>query len=451
MLSALPSRHDEAEAQQLPPSNIEAEEALLGAILIDPEAIARILPILPDPQAFYIHAHRHVYAAAVALKSDGKPTDLMFVASRLKDAGRLESVGGQIRLAQLVDRCVSSANVDHYAQLIADKYIRRQLASAAREIERMSYALEQPLPDVLDAAEQRTFAISQQLHTGGVSAVSEIVSEVYADIEARAAGLVEIGVPSGFYDLDAITQGFQRTDLIIAAARPAMGKTALLTTMALHIGAQNLPVLICSLEMSKQQIVNRMLSQLAKVESGRLRTGGIAPYEWQAIADATAAMSDRPIFIDDTGLTTVNEIASKARQLKASKGQLGLIVVDYLQLMESSGDSRVTDLDKITRGFKRLARELDVPVVLLSQLSRGVESRTNKRPMMSDLRESGGLEQNADVVMMLYREEYYDPDTADRGIAEVILTKHRSGPTGTVKLLFQPQYALFLNRARPIS
>ena len=453
MLSAVPLRRDEDEALRQPPSNIEAEEALLGSLLIDPEAIARVHSILPDPKAFYIHAHRHIYAAALALKSEDLPVDLMHIASRLKDASRLEQIGGQLRLVQLIDRCISSANADHYARLIADKHIRRELGAAGRHIEQLSYQLDQPLTEVLAACEQRTFAVSQQLHTSAVDCVADIAAAAFADIEARHQGLVPSGIPTGFYDLDAMTQGFQRTDLIIAAGRPAMGKTALITGIALNVGRQGTPVLVCSLEMSKRQILHRMISQIAAIESGRLRTGRIANHEWEPLGSAIAAISDMPIFVDDSGLTTVEEIASKAREIKVREGDLGMIVVDFLQLMEGGSDrseNRAGDLDKITRAFKRLAQELDVPIVVLSQLSRAVESRTNKRPMMSDLRESGGIEQNADLVMMLYREEYYDTNTPDRGVAEIILTKHRNGPTGTVKLLFQAEYTKFLNRAGTI-
>ncbi|MEO1636432.1 MAG: replicative DNA helicase, partial [Cyanobacteria bacterium J06631_9] len=272
-------------------------------------------------------------------------------------------------------------------------------------------------------------------------------------IEQRSLGMVLPGLSCGFYDLDAMTQGFQRSDLIITAARPAMGKTSFVLNVARNIAAEHKqPVAIFSLEMSKQQLIYRLLSSEAKIESGRLRTGRIAQHEWGPMGHAINTLSELPIFIDDTPGIGVTEIRSKARRLQAENGgALGLILIDYLQLMEGTGDNRVQELSKMTRSLKGLARELNVPIICLSQLSRGVESRTNKRPMMSDLRESGAIEQDADLIMMLYREEYYDPDTPDRGIAEVILTKHRNGPTGTVKLLFQPEYTQFLNRASDLS
>ncbi|NJM96810.1 MAG: replicative DNA helicase [Phormidesmis sp. RL_2_1] len=437
---------------RLPPQNIEAEEAILGGILIDPEAIGRVTEIIV-PEAFYIGAHRSIYQAALDLQSRGLPTDLMGVASWLKDKGTLEKVGGQSRLAALIDRTISAANIDQYAKLVMDKYTRRKLIRSGGEIIQLGYETETPLEDVLDKAEQELFGITQERPTAGLTATSDILTDTFSDIEQRSLGMVLPGLACGFYDLDAMTQGFQRSDLIIAAARPAMGKTSFVLNVARNIAdTHRQPVAIFSLEMSKAQLIYRLLSSEAKIESGRLRTGRIAQHEWEPMGHAINTLSQLPIFIDDTPGIGVSEIRSKARRLQAEQGgALGLILIDYLQLMEGSGDNRVQELSKMTRSLKGLARELNVPVIALSQLSRGVESRTNKRPMMSDLRESGAIEQDADLIMMLYREEYYDPDTPDRGIAEIILTKHRNGPTGTVKLLFQPEYTQFLNRASDFS
>mgnify|MGYP003336700820 CR=1 FL=1 len=283
------------------------------------------------------------------------------------------------------------------------------------------------------------------------SDLADILIDTFSEIEQRSLGVVLPGVPCGFYDLDAMTQGFQRSDLIIAAGRPSMGKTSFVLNMARNIAAlQKLPVAIYSLEMSKLQLVYRLLSSEVEMESSRLRTGRIAQNEWEKLGHAISLLSQMPIFIDDTPNISVTEMRSKCRRLQAEQGgALGLILIDYLQLMEGGSDNRVQELSKITRSLKGLARELNVPIIALSQLSRGVESRTNKRPMMSDLRESGSIEQDADLIMMLYREEYYEPDTPDRGIAEVIVTKHRNGPTGTVKLLFEPQFTRFRNLASP--
>ena len=449
MLSAVPSPRDDASALRMPPSNIEAEEAVLGAILIDPEAIARIEPIQPNPQAFYIHSHKCIYAIALALKKENRPTDLMYVATALRDASELDSVGGQTKLASLVDRCISSVNCDRYAELIAEKYIRRELGAIARRIEQLSFETHKPLVEVMQSAEKQLLECSQHLRTSSVVPVKDIVSDVFSEIEQRSVGQILPGIPSGFYDLDAMTQGWQPGDLIITAGRPSMGKTAFSILTGMNAAKNGHPVLICTLEMSSQQLVYRMLSTEAQIEMGRLRTGRVAQHEWTPMGHGINRLSEMPLFLDQSFGITVPEIASKAREIKTKHGSLGLIIVDYLQLMEGStgGANRVQDLAQITRSFKRLAIELGTTINLISQLNRSVESRTNKRPMMSDLRESGALEQDSDLIMMLYRDEYYDPDTADHGVAEVILTKHRNGPTGTVKLLFNAPYAQFLNRA----
>lgn len=440
----------ETVTDRLPPQNIEAEEAILGGILLDPEAIGRVMEIL-TPEAFYIGAHRDIYRAALDLHAKGQPADLMTVTMWLKDHDKLEYVGGQARIAQLVDRTISAANIDQYAALVMNKYTRRLLIQSGGDIVQLGYDTSTPLENVLDQAEQKLFAITQVRPQGGLTATSDILIDTFSEIEQRSLGVVLPGVPCGFYDLDAMTQGFQRSDLIITAGRPSMGKTSFVLNMARNIAAlQKLPVAIFSLEMSKLQLVYRLLSSEVEMESSRLRTGRIAQHEWEKLGHAISVLSQMPVFIDDTPNISVTEMRSKCRRLQAEQGgALGLILIDYLQLMEGSSENRVQELSKITRSLKGLARELNVPIIALSQLSRGVESRTNKRPMMSDLRESGAIEQDADLIMMLYREEYYEPDTPDRGIAEVIVTKHRNGPTGTVKLLFEPQFTRFRNLATP--
>lgn len=437
-------------SDRLPPQNIDAEEAILGGILLDPEAIGRVLEIL-RPEAFYISAHQEIYRAAIALQSQGKPTDLMSVTTWLFDHGHLDKVGGQSRIAELVDRTVSAVNIDQYAQLVMEKYLRRKLIQVGTEVAQLGYETSSSLEKVLDQAEQKVFNITQARPSQALIPTADILTSTFSDIESRSLGLVLPGISCGFYDLDAMTQGFQRSDLIIAAGRPSMGKTSFVLNIARNIAAfHKLPIAIFSLEMSKEQLVYRLLSSEAQIESGRLRSGRIAQNEWEALGHAISTLSQLQVFIDDTPNISVTEMRSKARRLQAEQGgALGLVLIDYLQLMEGSGDNRVQELSKVTRALKGLARELQVPVIALSQLSRGVESRTNKRPMMSDLRESGSIEQDADLIMMLYREEYYTPDTPDRGIAEVILTKHRNGPVGTVKLLFEPQFTRFRNLAAP--
>ena len=436
-------------SDRLPPQNIEVEEAVLGGILLDPEAISRVCDHLL-PEAFYISAHKVIYQAALKLYSQGKPTDLLSLIAWLSDHEQLTSIGGKSKLAQLVDRTVSAVNIDSLAALVMEKYLRRKLIQSGNEIVQLGYQTETELATVLDQAEQKVFSITQERPQQGLVALSDTLISTFEDIENRHQGITLPGLPCGFYDLDAMTGGFQRSDLIIVAGRPSMGKTSYCLNIAYNVTALNkLPVAIFSLEMSKEQLVQRMLASEAGIESNRLRAGRISQNEWESLSRAIGMLSEMQIFIDDTPNITVTEMRSQARRLQAEQGGIGLILLDYLQLMEGSGDNRVQELSKITRSLKGLARELNVPIIALSQLSRGVEARTNKRPMMSDLRESGSIEQDADLVIMLYRDEYYNNDTPDRGIAEIIVTKHRNGPTGTVKLLFDPQFTRFRNLASP--
>lgn len=436
---------------ELMPTNIEAEEAILGGILIDPEAISRVAELL-RAEFFAITAHQVIYKVALSLYYQGKPTDLMTVTTALADRNQLEQVGGQAKLAQLVERTVSAVNIDQYATLVEEKYLRRRLIQAGHEIVQLGYQTESDLETVFDRAEQQVFNITQDRPQQDLIPIAETLNQTFQELESRSEGTSLPGIPCGFYDLDAMTGGFQRSDLIIVAGRPAMGKTAFCTNIAHEIAThQKLPVAIFSLEMSKEQLVQRLLSSEAGIESNRLRSGRISQNESEPLIRAIGTLSELPIFIDDTPNVTVTEMRSKCRRLVAEQGGiLGLILLDYLQLMEgSANDNRVQELARITRGLKGLARELSVPIIALSQLSRSVESRTNKRPMMSDLRESGSIEQDADLVIMLYRDDYYNPDTPDRGIAEVIITKHRNGPVGVVKLLFDPQFTRFRNLAAP--
>lgn len=436
-------------SDRLPPQNIEVEEAILGGILLDPEALGRVSDRLV-PEAFYISAHKDIYQAAIKLHNQGKPTDLLNVTAWLLDHELLARIGGKSKLAQLVDRTVSAVNIDALAALVMDKYLRRQLIKSGNEIVQLGYETETELPVVLDRAEQKVFSITQERPQQGLIPLSDTLTHTFQDIETHHQGQALPGLLSGFYDLDAKTGGFQRSDLIIVAGRPSMGKTAICLNIARNIAAAyKLPVAIFSLEMSKEQLVQRLLASEASIESTYLRSGRLSQTQWEPLAQAIGLLSELPIFIDDSANITAMEMRSQARRLQAEHGGLGLILIDYLQLMEGSGDNRVQELSKITRSLKGLARELNVPVIALSQLSRGVEARTNKRPMMSDLRESGSIEQDADLVMMIYRDEYYNSDTPDRGIAEVIITKHRNGPTGTEKLLFDPQFTRFRNLASP--
>lgn len=431
----------------MPPTNIEAEEAILGGILIDPDAISRVAENL-RPEFFSVSAHRTIYRSALSLFLQNSPIDLMTVTNHLTDNNKLDQIGGLAKLAQLVDRTVSAVNIDQYAILVGEKYQRRRLIEAGNNIVTLGHATELPLETVLDDAEQEIFNITQERPQQDLVSIGETLNLTFQKLEQLSEGLSSPGIPCGFHDLDVMTGGFQRSDLIIVAARPAIGKTSFCTNIAHHIASRRkVPVAFFSLEMSKEQLVQRILSGEAKIESNRLRSGQINANEWEPISRAIGELSEIPLFIDDTPSITVNEIRSKARRLKAEQGdELGMIVIDYLQLMEgSSPNNRVQELSQITRSLKGLARELNVPIIALSQLNRGVETRNDKRPLMSDLRESGALEQDSDLVIMLYRDEYYNPDTPDRGIAEVIITKHRHGATGTIKLLFDAQFTRFRN------
>ncbi len=449
---------NDSSSGHLPPQNIEAEEAILGGILIDPEAITRVCDQL-RPEFFYVIAHQEIYRACVTLHSQSFPTDLMSVSAWLRDHNLLEKVGGQSKLVRLCDATLSAVNIDYYAQIVAEKFTRRKLSEVGREIVNLSQNNSLPLTQVLDSAEQKIFAVTQSRNLQGLTPAGDILTQAFFDLENRYNRMGETGenlpgLSTGFYDLDAMTLGLQRSDLIIVAGRPSMGKSAFGVELGKKIAENHhLPVAIYSLEMSKEQIVYRLLASQTKkpgkegIDCHKLRSGQIRDDEWATIAMAVSTLSELPIYIDDTANPSINELRSKSRRLQIEKGgKLGLILIDYLQLMEGSGsDNRVQELSKITRSLKSLARELEVPIVALSQLSRGVEARNNKRPMLSDLRESGSIEQDADIVIMLYRDEYYNPDTPDRGIAEIIIAKHRNGPTGTIKLVFDPRYTKFEN------
>jgi replicative DNA helicase len=428
--------------------NVEAEQAVLGGILLDPEAIGRVAEML-QPESFSLRSHQTIYKAVLTLHSQGKPTDLMTVTFWLADQKLLERVGGQLGLTQLVDRTVSAVNIDQYAKLILDKKTRRDLVSSAYKIIELAEDTSQPLETVIQKSEEQIANISQGKSQQDLVSIGETLIDTFQEIEDRSESKIPPGVPCGFYDLDAMTGGFQRSDLIIVAGRPSMGKTALAVQFGFKIAKKGLPVAVFSLEMSKGQLVQRLLAGEAKIESTRLRSGNIQQDEWEPLTEAISKLAELPIFIDDTSNPTVNEIKKKAQKLQAENdGKLGLILIDYLQLMDGGSENRVQELSRITRGLKGMAKDLNVPVIVLSQLNRSVEQRTNKRPMMSDLRESGSTEQDADLIMMIYRDDYYNPNSSEAGVAEIILTKHRNGPTGTVKLLFDSQFTQFKNMAR---
>jgi replicative DNA helicase len=433
----------------LPPQNIESEESILGGILLDPNAMERVVDLLVV-DAFYVPSHKEIYQAALTLHLQGKPTDLMSVTIWLQDHNLLDRIGGTVKLAQLLNRTVSAVNIDRFATLVMEKYIRRQLIGAGHEIVGLGFDTTAELEKVLDESQQKIFRLTQERPQQGLVPIADTLVQTFNNIENLHQKTTLPGIPCGFYDLDAMTSGFGRSDLIIIAGRPSMGKTSFALNIAHNIAKeQHLPIAVFSLEMSKEQLSQRLLAAEAEIDSNRLRSGRLSQNDFEPLVRAMGDLANLPIYIDDTANLTVTQMRSQLRRLQSQyPDKLGLVLLDYLQLMEGSSDNRVQELSKITRSLKGLARELNVPIVALSQLSRSVEQRTNKRPMMSDLRESGSIEQDADLIVMLYRDSYYNPDSPDRNAAEIIVTKHRNGPTGTVKLLFEPEFTQFRNMQR---
>ena len=437
---------------RLPPQNIEAEEAILGGIMLDPEAMSRVCDRL-TPETFYIACHKDIYQAALRLHTQGRPTDLLSLTSWLADNDILFRIGGRQKLATLLDRTVSAVNIDALAELVIDKYRRRQLIKAANEILHLGYETETELPHVLDAAEQKVFSVTQQRSSDDLIHISDCLAQAYQEIESRHAGTSSPAISTGLYDLDGLLGGgFRPKRLYILAARPSVGKSALAGNLALNVAqSQRLPVVIFSLEMSRDEYVQRFLSCESGIENSLLETGRLSNQQWQPLSQAIAQLSEQGIFINDNSCPTLSEIRSQVRKTSAHYGGVGLVIVDYLQLMAEGTDSRLNmtqRVGEISRGLKKLAKDLEVPVLALSQLSREVEHRNDKRPVLSDLRDSGAVEQDSDVVIMLYRDEVHNPDSPDRGISELIVRKQRNGPTGTVRLLFDNQFTKFKNLVR---
>ncbi len=438
-------------AERLPPQSLEAEQAVLGALLIDPNAIAKVIDII-RPTCFYKQAHKYIYTSISFLFNNNEPIDVVTVSETLKNTDKLELVGGRAYVNDLALSVISAANVEYYAKIVSEKAVMRELIRAGGEIASVAYE-DINTEKAVDTAEQLIFSISQRKTPDNLTHVGEIVLDSYNLIEARYNNRDElIGIPSGFYDIDSLTAGFQPSDLIIIAARPSMGKTTLCLNIAQEVGIKKKrPVALFSLEMSKEQLVQRMLCSEAEIDAQRLRTGHMHAEDWTKLSKAMGEMNDCPIYIDDSPGLSLSELRAKCRRLCMSEKNLGLVIIDYLQLMEGSGSKRqdrVQEISSISRGLKSIARELKVPVIALSQLSRAVESRQNKRPMLSDLRESGSIEQDADIVMFIYREEYYNPENHEaKNKAEIIVAKQRNGPTGSVELLFQSNITKFKNPA----
>lgn len=442
---------EDGKIQKLPPQNIDAEEAILGAVLCNPVCLNKIADMI-RPDSFYKPANRQIYNAITDLYSKNQAIDIVTVSEKLNEDGKLEAAGGRAYINDLVLNVVTTANIEYYAKIVQEKSIKRELINAGSEIVEMAYD-NQTTEETLDSAEKLIFNIAQKKASSDLVSVKDLVITSYEQIAYRYEHRDElIGVPTGFYDLDAMTSGLQKSDLIVLAARPSMGKTAFALNIAQNVGLRaKKPVAIFSLEMPKEQLIQRMLCSEAEVDSQKLKTGNMQSKDWEKLTNAMNIFADAPIYIDDTAGATVMDIRAKCRRLAMEEKDLGLVVIDYLQLMEGSGnkDDRNQQISGISRGLKMLARELGVPVIALSQLSRAVEQRTDKRPMLSDLRESGAIEQDADIVMFIYRDEYYNKeDTENRGKAEVIIAKHRNGSVGSIDMLFQGAITKFKNIAK---
>jgi replicative DNA helicase len=441
-----------ASAAPVPPQNLEAEESVLGAMMISPGAIGAVSEIV-DAGDFYRESHAKVYRAALGLYAKGEPVDAITLTDELEERGELEAVGGRVRLHELAALVPASANASHYARIVHETATLRGLIRVGGEIARLGWERPGETGDLVDQAEQILYDLSQQRVTGEWSEIELLLKESFERITTLYESGVDLtGTPSGFRDLDRLTSGFQPGNLVIVASRPSMGKSALALCMAANMGVRhNIPVGLFTLEMSKSEVTQRLMCSEAKVESQRLRNGKLQQDDWPRLTAACDKLAKAPIYVDDTGLLNMMEVRSKARRLKARHPNLGLIIVDYLQLLTPSqrrdSDGRVQEVSEMSRSLKILARDLDVPILALSQLSRAVEQRTDKRPILSDLRESGSIEQDADLVAFIYRDEYYNDESDQQGLAEVIVAKHRNGPTDSVKLSFLKRYAKFSDLA----
>jgi replicative DNA helicase len=438
-------------AERIPPQNIEAEQAVLGAVFLDPSALTLASEIL-IPEDFYRAAHQKIFHAMLKVADKGEPVDLVTVTAELADAKMLEEVGGVSYLSELADAVPTAANVEYYARIVEEKSILRRLIRTATSIAQDSYTREDEVDVLLNEAEKKIMEVSQRKHSGTFQNIKDVLVQTYDNIEMLHNRKGEItGIQTGFTELDRMTAGFQRSDLIIVAARPSVGKTAFALNIAQNVATKtNENVAIFSLEMSAQQLVMRMLCAEGNINAQNLRTGKLTAEDWGKLTMAMGSLSNAGIYIDDTPSIRVSEIRAKCRRLKQESG-LGMVLIDYLQLIQGSGrnrENRQQEVSEISRSLKALARELEVPVIALSQLSRSVEQRQDKRPMMSDIRESGSIEQDADIVAFLYRDDYYDKDSENKNIIEIIIAKQRNGPVGTVQLAFIKEYNKFVNLER---
>lgn len=436
--------------ERLPPQNLEAEQSVLGSLILEKDALFTAMELLRESD-FYRTAHQRVFQSIVALSEKGEPVDLVTLADELKSRRLLEEVGGTAFLVSLANAVPTAANVAYYAKIVREKAILRSLISSCTEIVTSSYDSPDNVDEFLDQSEQKIFEVGRRGKSQGFSPLKEVLVQAFERIERLYDDQKGVtGISTGFLDLDEISSGLQESDLVIVAARPSMGKTTLALNVAHHIAVrEKKPTAFFSMEMSREQLAQRLLCAQAHIDSQSLRRGYLSQDDWKKLTRAVGPLSDAPLYIDDSASLSVMEIRSKARRLKAEKG-LEAIFVDYLQLMRGHGraENRQQELSEISRSLKALAKELNLPVVALSQLSRAVEKRPDRRPILSDLMESGGIEANADMVLFIYREAYYMRDTEKGNTAEVIVAKQRNGPTGTIELYFLDRYNKFVNIAR---
>ncbi len=437
---------------KLPPQNPQAEASLVGSLLLDKDAIIKIADIVHIGD-FYVEKNGLIFEAILRLYEKREPVDIVTLSEQLEKQSALKDIGGASYLTELVNGVPTASHVIQYAQIVAQKATLRRLIEAASQINTMAYDEDQQLDTLLDNAEKTLFDVSQKHLRQNFVSIKDVLVESFDRLDSlhKDKGSLR-GVPTGFKGIDNILAGLQKSDLIIIAARPSMGKTSLALNIAQNVATkEGVPVGVFSLEMSKEQLIDRLLASEAGIDSWKLRTGNLEDKDFEKINKAMGILAEAPIFIDDSAMANVMEMRTKARRLQ-SEHDLGLLVIDYLQLMSgrNSGENRVQEISEITRGLKGLARELNVPVIALSQLSRSVEQRSPKIPQLSDLRDSGSIEQDADVVMFIYREDYYDKETDKKNIADILIKKHRNGPTGNVELFFQPEQTLFrsIDRAK---
>jgi replicative DNA helicase len=437
---------------RVPPHNLEAEESLLGAMLLGATPITAAAEVRITSADFYKPAHGHVFDAIARLYAAGEPADPVTVADELRRAGLLDAVGGPAMLLTLQARTPATSNAAHYARIVEEHALLRRLIGVAGEIAELGFSLPDDVAGAVDQAEAMMFDVAQRRVVDSLAPIRDLLERSLNHLEELfERGDTITGLPTGFDDLDEVLSGLQASNLVVVGARPAMGKSAFALGMASHAALQaRRPVLFFSLEMSHLDLTTRLIASEARVDSARMRNGRLAESDWPKISHAIGRLAEAPLFIDDNPQLTIMEIRAKARRLKAKEGDLGLIVVDYLQLMTGRGsaENRQVEISEISRGLKVLARELECPVVALSQLSRQLEARADKRPMLSDLRESGAIEQDADVVMFLYRDAVYNPDSPDAGTAEILVSKHRSGPTAMVRLAWLDHLTRFANMAK---